>query len=124
MPSTNRDRSRSDWRTSAMRFPCAFVVLSLGSLAALSLAPEAAQGCHRRFHGAPVYYQPMPVIYCQPYYPPPMYPQPPHARPGMSISVGAYDDYFRPGTIQVRPGTTVRFVNYGRHVHTVTSRDG
>jgi plastocyanin len=41
-----------------------------------------------------------------------------------SLTVGAYDNYFEPATIQVRPGTTVRWVNYGQHTHTVTSADG
>jgi plastocyanin len=49
-------------------------------------------------------------------------PAPP--RPAAVAQVGAYDDYFGPRTITVAPGTTVRWTNYGRHVHTVTSRAG
>ena len=75
----------------------------------------------------------MPVYYGQSYYCPPMYYQPrvyyappgySAARPTTTASVGAYDDYFQPKTINVQPGTTVRWVNYGKHTHTVTSKDG
>jgi plastocyanin len=41
-----------------------------------------------------------------------------------SVTVSAYDDYFQPATITVAPGTTVRWINYGRHTHTVMSNDG
>jgi plastocyanin len=34
------------------------------------------------------------------------------------------DFYFSPAKITVRPGTTVTWVNQGRHPHTVTSFDG
>src|SRR5262249_30530929 len=37
--------------------------------------------------------------------------------------VRAYDDFFDPGTINVQPGTTVVWVNQGRHNHTATSLD-
>src|SRR5262249_9388764 len=85
---------------------------------------------------------PMPVYYCQPYYAPPTYypprvyyapptyyppsyaPRPYQAGPTTTVRVGAYDDAFQPGAINVQPGTTVLFVNYGRHTHTVTSKDG
>jgi plastocyanin len=43
------------------------------------------------------------------------------ARPTTVVSVGAYDNRFEPRTIQVQPGTTVRWVNQGRHAHTITS---
>lgn len=87
-----------------------------------------------------VYYQAcQPVCYapiCYPprvYYAPPMYGQPPYshrpyapaypARPTTVATVGAYDNYFEPKTINVQPGTTVRWVNKGRHPHTVTAQD-
>jgi plastocyanin len=113
-----------------MRFLDVFTALVLGAFALLSLAPEQAQGCDRGFYGGPVYYQPMPVSYRQPSYAPPVYYQPsyapryPQARPTTTISVGTYDNYFEPKTINVQPGTTVRWVNYGKHTHTVTSNDG
>src|SRR5512138_1719824 len=44
-------------------------------------------------------------------------------RTAATVTVGAYDNYFEPKTICVPPGTTVRWVNYGTHHHTVTSRD-
>ena len=33
------------------------------------------------------------------------------ARPTTMVTVGAYDNYFEPNNINVRPGTTVRWVN-------------
>ncbi len=119
-----------------MRFRYVLTVLGIGSFALLLLAPEGAQAWGRRFYGGPVYYQPcLPMYYAPPMYyqpmaysGPPMYYQPSYA-PGYSparptMVIGAYDDYFQPGTLNVQPGTTVRFVNYGRHTHTVTSKDG
>jgi plastocyanin len=114
------------------------------------LLPESAEAQGRRFYGgpvyysAPVYYQPcMPAYYPAPvyyapgvYYGPPIYYQQPHsyppsyapgyspARPTTAVNVGAYDNYFEPKAINVQPGTTVRWVNYGNHAHTVTSNDG
>jgi plastocyanin len=39
--------------------------------------------------------------------------------------VGAYDKVgFKPKSITVTPGTTVRWTNHGEEVHTVTSREG
>jgi len=120
-----------------MRFLYVFTALFMGSFASLALAPEPAQACDRGFYGGPVYYQPTFVYYrqpyyasCQPrgYYAPPMYNQPSYgpsqAGPTTTIRIGAYDNYFEPKSVQVQPGTTVRWVNYGRHVHTVTSSDG
>ena len=116
-----------------MRFRYVFTVLFIGSFALLSLTPGQAHGCDRRFYSGPVYYQPMPVYYGQSYYCPPMYYQPrvyyappgySAARPTTTASVGAYDDYFQPKTINIQPGTTVRWVNYGKHTHTVTAKDG
>jgi len=41
------------------------------------------------------------------------------------VVVNAIDKVgFRPKTIAVAPGTTVRWVSRGQHTHTVTSRDG
>jgi plastocyanin len=42
----------------------------------------------------------------------------------LPLSIGASDDYFEPGTVKVQPGTTVKWVNNGKHKHTVTSNDG
>jgi plastocyanin len=38
-------------------------------------------------------------------------------------TVGAYDNRFSPQTITVQPGTTVKWVNYGQHNHTITAND-
>jgi plastocyanin len=38
--------------------------------------------------------------------------------------VRLYDKYYSPSLLYVAPGTTVRWVNSGSHVHTVTSGDG
>jgi mono/diheme cytochrome c family protein len=48
---------------------------------------------------------------------------PPVTPPAKFITVGTYDNYFVPKTITIQSGMTVRWVNYGRNVHTVTSRD-
>jgi plastocyanin len=49
--------------------------------------------------------------------------QPGRARATTTATVGAYDNRFSPQTINVQPGTTVRWVNYGQHPHTVTADD-
>ena len=48
------------------------------------------------------------------------------ARPARPVvEVAAIDKVgFKPKTINVEPGTTVRWVNHGKEPHTVTSRDG
>jgi plastocyanin len=46
------------------------------------------------------------------------------AEPTTTATVGAYDNRFEPGTINVQIGSTVRWVNYGHHDHTVTATDG
>jgi plastocyanin len=43
--------------------------------------------------------------------------------PTTIATVGAYDNRFEPQTINVQPGSTVRWVNYGQHAHTVTAGD-
>jgi plastocyanin len=43
--------------------------------------------------------------------------------PTTIITVGAYDNRFEPRTINVQPGTTVRWVNQGKHAHTVTAHN-
>ena len=51
-------------------------------------------------------------------------PQASPAQPSTVANVGAHDNRFTPQTINVAPGTTVRWVNYGHHNHTVTANDG
>jgi plastocyanin len=88
------------------------------------VAPQDAQAWGRRHFRVvytPVYSCPPPVYYMPAYYPPPSYMRPAH----QVVEVGAYDKVgFKPQTITVAPGTTVRWVNYGEERHTVTSRDG
>jgi plastocyanin len=97
--------------------------LLAGELVVLAAAPDA-EGRGRRNCGggyAPVYYPPPPNYYMPNYYPP-RQPMPP-ARP--EVEVGAIDGKgFEPKTVNVAPGTTVRWVNHGKERHTVTSRDG
>jgi plastocyanin len=40
------------------------------------------------------------------------------------VLVGIYDNYFDPAVVQVLPGGTIRWVNLGRHKHTVTGLTG
>jgi len=49
--------------------------------------------------------------------------QPTPAKPTTVTTIGAYDNRFTPQTINVQPGTTVRWVNYGQHNHTITAKD-
>jgi plastocyanin len=49
--------------------------------------------------------------------------QPTVAKPTTETTVGVYDNQFSPQTINVAPGTTLRWVNYGQHNHTVTAND-
>jgi plastocyanin len=119
----------------------------IGSLAAISLATLPARACDELFYSSyyasgPVY--PAGVVYvppCVENYAPRMYSPPPVAdhpfpsaapsyaprrspgRPTTTITIRAYDNYFEPKTIHVQPGTTVRWVNYGKHDHTATSSD-
>jgi plastocyanin len=46
------------------------------------------------------------------------------ARPTTVVEVTLYDNRFEPQTINVQPGTTVRWTNAGTHDHTVTARNG
>jgi plastocyanin len=39
-------------------------------------------------------------------------------------TVGVYDNRFSPQSINVQPGTTIRWVNYGQHNHTATAKNG
>jgi plastocyanin len=49
--------------------------------------------------------------------------QPRTSQPTTTVTVGAYDNRFEPQRINVQPGTTVRWVNYGLHAHTVTANN-
>jgi plastocyanin len=48
----------------------------------------------------------------------------PSPAPAAAGTVTARDNTFDPATLNVQPGTTVRWVNNGQHPHTVTDRDG
>jgi plastocyanin len=112
-----------------MRIHSVVIALGVASATMLSLAPEPARACDPyAFYGGPMYYRPMRAYSVQPTYAPPMYSRPAApgysaVRPTTTVSVAAYDNYFQPNTITVQPGTTVRFVNAGRHTHTVSSND-
>jgi plastocyanin len=87
------------------------------------------------YQPAPMYYPPAPTYYAPPtYYPtapaPGMAPRamPPvptvPVQPTTATTVGAADNRFEPPTLNVAPGTTVRWTNTGKHPHTVTDRGG
>src|SRR5262249_30874477 len=40
------------------------------------------------------------------------------------VQVGMHDNYFEPSTVNIPAGTTVKWINYGRHAHTATSDTG
>lgn len=44
--------------------------------------------------------------------------------PETTRDIWIYDNFFSPDTIVVRPGTTVRWINYGYHNHSVAAQDG
>jgi plastocyanin len=50
--------------------------------------------------------------------------RPAPAQAATTVTVGAYDNRFTPQTLNVQPGTTVRWANYGKHPHTVTANNG
>jgi plastocyanin len=91
----------------------------------------------RAYYARPMYYSyssPC-VYYVRPVYCEPSYSYQPSDDRGYSsappstakstttTTVSAYDNRFSPETINVQPGTTVRWVNYGHHAHTVTAND-
>ena len=120
---------------------------AIASIAALCLTPEPLEAHGRGFYRGHAYYHSAPVVYYRAptmhyasrvYYAPPVHYRQPHAcsyqpsyAPDYSsmsratATVAAYDKVgFKPQTINVAPGTTVHWVNYGKELHTVTSRDG
>jgi len=136
-----------------MRF-ASVLLLAAGTLATVLLTPDSAEAWGRRNRcrsapaccpapaptccGTPGYYAPsagygMPGSYApmpgQPMggQPMPGY-QPPTPLPAKgatgSATVSMTDDRFDPPTLTVASGTTVRWVNNGKHVHTVTSEAG
>jgi plastocyanin len=88
--------------------------------------PPAAYGAPPRYYGPP----PGPVMTPGPGAPGAMRMMPgapgpvPMPAPTTAVTVSAKDDRFDPPTLNVQPGTTVRFTNSGAHPHTVTDRGG
>ncbi len=124
------------------------LALTLGVLAVIAVALPTASACPwGGGHFGPAYgpgygpaYGPAgPIGYAPPMYAPPMYYGPaqpaPQMLPGGMVPtvpvrpmpgpmVTARDDMFEPATLNIQPGTTVRWVNDGKHPHTVTDRGG
>ena len=125
------------------------LALALGATVLIVIAPDAARACHWWGHHhrpayAPAYYGPGPMYATQPMYAaPPMYYAPGQGAPFMlprsvgpapmpaapstpttDAAIRAADNRFDPPTLNVQPGTTVRWTNSGTHAHTVTDRDG
>jgi plastocyanin len=121
--------------------------LSLGVAVLIATAPPPANACHWWGHGGrgyaptrPIYYPSAPMYRAAPTYSAPgayYAPQPGvrYTLPGMATptaptqpttatTVSARDNMFEPPTLNVRPGTTVRWTNNGQHPHTVTDRGG
>jgi len=121
-----------------MRRSFVLAALVLGALAVVWATPGPAEACHWGRGGGsgygygparPMYYQPAPMMYpAGPMYRAPgMYsvaPPPAVAGPMTTVSVSAEDDLFKPAMLNIQPGTTVRFGNYGKHTHTVTATNG
>src|SRR5262245_32080859 len=102
---------------------------------AASACPWWGGGGHYQPMYGPGNYQPAPTYYAPPtYYP--TGPAPgtaPRAMPPVptvpapsttATAVSAADNRFEPPTLNVAPGTTVRWTNKGNHPHTVTDRGG
>jgi len=49
---------------------------------------------------------------------------PPTPAPTSEAEVSIYDNYFEPRAVHVTPGGTVRWINKGKHNHTVTGFSG
>ena len=123
-----------------MRRSTYFAAVILATVVSGLLSPQAAVA--QDYYPGRIYYYPPPYYHsCQPYYARPAYyppmqysAQPAYQRsyytapmvvgPTTTIRIGATDDYFQPGQINVQPGTTVRWVNDGKHKHTITSDTG
>jgi len=127
---------------------------ALGGLVLIAIALPTASACPFGGYGGyggpaygPGYYAPAPAYYGPPMsYAPPTYYAPPMsyapgpgqytapramppiptvpAPPTTAAAVAAADDRFEPPTLNVQPGTTVRWTNNGKHPHTVTDRGG
>jgi plastocyanin len=83
-----------------------------------------------RSYAAPMYsrsYQPSRPMYGQPYsaapLPAPSRSAPPARQPTTVVNVVMNDNNFQPKSINVQPGTTVRWTNGGTHAHTVTAKN-
>jgi plastocyanin len=48
-------------------------------------------------------------------------PSSPSAAAERTVTVGVYDNYFRPEAFTTSPGTTVQWTNYGQHTHSIAS---
>jgi plastocyanin len=116
--------------------------VAAAALAIAALLPDSAFAQRRRFT-VPVYYPSVPVYYTyssynpiptpRVYTPPLYYAQPASVellptistsvRPIAAINLRIDDNRFEPQSIRIPPGATVRWVNYGRNVHTVSTSD-
>ncbi|HJZ93714.1 MAG TPA: cupredoxin domain-containing protein [Gemmataceae bacterium] len=126
-----------------MRSCFLFAAIALGALIAVSATPGPADACPPWARGSgygygytpamPAYYYPSATAYPagpryytpgMPVQPPPrtMPPAPLTATPSMTVE--AKDDMFSPATVNIQTGTTVKFVNNGKHAHTVTATNG
>jgi len=118
-------------RRSVMRVAFIYTALGVASLGLLCSAPQTADG--QSYGGTngragsmsatPYPTGPTPayavgVVYY------PVYTLAEGTVPPVPVVVRAYDDSFEPRTIRVTAGTTVTWVNNGRHVHTATSDEG
>lgn len=86
-------------------------------------APSYSYAPSPMYYSPRMSYRPAPM-YGERAYRPPQAPQPPQAPAAQApVSIAAYDNYFEPKTINIAPGTTVRWFNAGQHPHTATAQD-
>jgi hypothetical protein len=117
-----------------MRWRSVFGVL--GALSLVAFAPTSTEACwwsggngvggygYRGGYGPGIampYYHPAPT---HPLTVVPTHPMPLRPHPAVFANVTAKDNAFDPVTINIQPGTTIRWTNAGMRTHTVTANDG
>lgn len=113
----------------------AIVFAVIAALLTLLAVPEDSSSCERprfrmmgrRAYASPTYAMGQPAYstgqsrYAMPGSPEQLPPPRGKEFAARTVRIVAYDNYFEPKTINVAPGTTVRWENKGEHGHTVTS---
>jgi plastocyanin len=126
----------SSAEVASMRTGILFLSSALSALSFVTVTPSPSEACclcgwgwggGGGYRYAPSAYAPAPY---GPAYAPQPGPYPPSARPmpmvppAAATNISAKDDSFDPKSLNIKPGTTIQWVNNGKHVHTITSDNG